>query len=206
MEIQKNDIKKSGTNKFAKYDYYTLKDILPAINKADKNNKICSVFNIKKEYDENGKVTDKTAVLTVFNSEDVDDFIEFETEYIKATLKGSTDIQCLGGTISYIWRYLLLIAYNISDGDDIVDATQPTIKNIVSFQQIKDIKELIKKSSVPEDQVLSYVKKQWNKNALNDLNVDEYVVLYDMVQERIPKKDKKEETKELESLLDGKKK
>jgi hypothetical protein len=71
--------------------------------------------------------------LTILNNENIDEKVVFYCENMKTDIKGSTAIQCLGGSITYIERYLFLMAFQISE-NDFIDA-QPQQAEQVKRQQ-----------------------------------------------------------------------
>ena len=60
VELQQKNIKKSGRNKFAGYDYFELSDILPPINELQAKYKTCSFVSFNSE----------EATLKIVNAED----------------------------------------------------------------------------------------------------------------------------------------
>jgi len=107
------DIKKSGKNKFAGYEYFELGDFIPAIHKIFDEVGLCGVV----------RFTDSVASLTVYDVEDVSS-IEFTSPMVYAeNIKGQA-IQNLGSTHTYLRRYLWLMAMEIVEHDS-VDSTAP---------------------------------------------------------------------------------
>lgn len=115
VALQNKQLKKSGENTFAKFKYYTLEDILPAINQLLLDNKVFSIFNIEND----------VASLTFVNAEKVEESVVFKSPIADADIKGSTPVQCLGGVHTYLKRYLYLNAFEVVDGD-ILDALAGT--------------------------------------------------------------------------------
>ena len=107
VELQQQNIKKSGKNKFAGYNYYELSDILPPINQLQAKYKTCSFVRFNRE----------EAVLTIVNSETPDEKIEFTSPMAELTLKGGQEIQNLGGVETYQRRYLYMAAWEIVEND-----------------------------------------------------------------------------------------
>ena len=107
IELQDKQLKKSGENKFANFTYYELGDFIPAANVILNNNKLFSMFNLGVE----------KATLTIIDCEKTDSTIVFETPIADASIKGCTAIQSLGGTHTYLKRYLYQNALEIVDGD-----------------------------------------------------------------------------------------
>lgn len=107
VELQQKNIKKSGKNKFAGYEYYELSDILPLINELQSSYKTCSFISFNKE----------EAVLTIVNSEKPEEQIMFSSPMAELTLKGGQEIQNLGGVETYQRRYLYMAAFEIVEND-----------------------------------------------------------------------------------------
>ena len=111
-QFQKENIKKSGKNKFANYEYYELSDIVPAINKILLELKLCSVASFFTDH----------ATLTITDTEKPADTIVFSSPIAEANLKGCHPIQNLGAVHTYLRRYLYVLAFEIVE-PDVLDAT-----------------------------------------------------------------------------------
>lgn len=133
VKLQDTKINKSGENKFAKFKYYELSDFLPTLNKINLELGICTRFEI----------IENNACLTVFDIDKQEDNITFTIPYISSELKGATKIQELGATITYLRRYLFLVAFEITDGE-VVDA-QPLQEQLKS--KVEDKKPFDKKKA-----------------------------------------------------------
>lgn len=114
LELQSMNLKKSGTNSYAKYNYYELKDFLPAINDlATKHGFLC-VTTFSREGD---RIT-----LYIYDSDDTTvEPLEFSSPIADATTKGQIPIQGLGSMHTYLRRYLYMLAFEIVE-NDYVDA------------------------------------------------------------------------------------
>lgn len=106
VELQNNNLKKSGVNNFAGYSYYELSDFLPTINQLMLDNKLCSVIAF----------TSEIATLTIIDTEDGTK-IEFTSPMAEAQLKGTHPIQNLGAVETYQRRYLYMNAFEIVEHD-----------------------------------------------------------------------------------------
>lgn len=115
VKLQKADLKKSGKNKFANFDYFELADFLPTLNELMEKEGVNDLFTI-----ENGN-----AVLTLIKGEERQSysipFYMFEVPLNSKGAKSMQDIQYLGALNTYYKRYLYLNAYGITDGD-VIDA------------------------------------------------------------------------------------
>lgn len=109
------DIKKSGKNKFAGYEYFELGDFIPAIHKIFDQLGLCGVV----------RFTQDTATLTIYDTEDVgQSSVEFTSPMVFAENTKGQAIQNLGSTHTYMRRYLWLMAMEIVEHDS-VDAAAP---------------------------------------------------------------------------------
>jgi hypothetical protein len=107
------DIKKSGKNKFAGYEYFELGDFIPAINQIF--NKIGLIGVVRFATD--------IATLTVYDA-DGELCIEFTSPMVFASSAKGQAIQDLGSTHTYMRRYLWLMAMEIVE-HDAVDSSEP---------------------------------------------------------------------------------
>jgi hypothetical protein len=111
IKLQSTQLKKSGHNKFAGYQYFELGDFLPTINQIFAELKLCSTVS----FDEN------TATLKIFDHE-FGGLIRFTSPMAEAQLKGCHPVQNLGATQTYLRRYLYVLALEIVE-HDALDAT-----------------------------------------------------------------------------------
>ena len=107
VELQNRNLKKSGHNKFAGFDYYELKDLMPAINEIMAKYKMLGVCSFHADY----------ATLSIFDAEEPESVIVIKSPHAEAELKGCQPIQCLGGEETYQRRYLWMAAMEIVEGD-----------------------------------------------------------------------------------------
>lgn len=110
--FQKENVKKSGKNPFAGYEYFELNDIMPLINKLMKEYQVSSYLNFEPNQ----------AKLTLINTEKPEETIVFTSPMAQATLKGCHEVQNLGASITYLRRYLWVNAFEIVE-NDVLDAT-----------------------------------------------------------------------------------
>jgi hypothetical protein len=109
--LQELPLKKSGFNSFANFKYFELSDFLPSINTIFDNLGLCSVFNI----------SDGVATLRIFDAE-FGGVIIFRSPTAEAGSGKAPAIQALGSMHTYLRRYLMLNALEITE-HDAVDAT-----------------------------------------------------------------------------------
>jgi len=106
IELQNKKLKKSGKNNYAGFEYFELKDFLPTINTMFNENKLFSNFSMNEGY----------AKLEIIDYED-NTKVEFYSPIAELELKGCNKIQALGGTHTYLKRYLYINALEIVEAD-----------------------------------------------------------------------------------------
>lgn len=105
--LQKRDITKSGENTFSKYKYFELSDFLPHINEIfDELGLFSTTF-----------INEKIGILTIFDSDNEEKYIQFKMPSAKMELKGGNLIQNIGAVQTYVRRYLFMSALEISESD-----------------------------------------------------------------------------------------
>ena len=140
VELQKKDIKKSGKNEFAHFNYYELKDFLPYLNELMLEEKINDRFYIK----------DNIAYLELIKGEERQ---MYEIPFMMGDLpKGMQLIQHLGAINTYCKRYLYLNAFGITDGE-VIDS----LPN--EEQQNKELDNLSKPAN-PQEESLKHYKQE----------------------------------------------
>lgn len=109
--LQKKNLKKSGKNKFAGFDYFELADFLPTLNELMLAEGVNDLFSIDENY----------ATLRIVKGEEMNiyriPFVQFPTPLNKQGQPSMQDIQYLGALNTYYKRYLYLNAFGITDGD-----------------------------------------------------------------------------------------
>lgn len=145
VSLQKTEIKKSGKNSFAKFEYFELSDFLPHINSLMLEVGITSIYTLN---------TDK-ALLKLINIDDVNDSIEFCIPTAALEIKGANGIQNIGGISTYTRRYLYMIAFEIAS-DDEFDADSNGVPRIDDIK-IKALKKMVAETDTDIKELLSYV-------------------------------------------------
>ena len=117
-----SDTKKSGKNMHLAFKYFELDDIVPVATKIFEEVGLISIANF----------TNDTATMTIVNTDDSNDRVEFTAPFnqlapiVSNTGKQATnEMQALGSSITYMRRYLYMIALDICEPDNI----EPTISN-----------------------------------------------------------------------------
>lgn len=121
-----SDAKQSGKNMNLSFKYFELKDIVPSITKIFVEEGLVALDNF----------TPDTATLTIVNTENPEETITFSAPFnqiapiVSNTGKQVTnDMQALGSSITYMRRYLYLIAMDICVNDDIEPAITKDTNN-----------------------------------------------------------------------------
>lgn len=101
------NLKKSGQNKFANYNYFELADFLPTIINLCNENGLFTQISF----------TNELAYLTIVNAEKADETVTYTSPMRELELKGCNLIQALGGVETYSRRYLYMSAFDIVEND-----------------------------------------------------------------------------------------
>lgn len=167
VKLQSKNLKKSGENKFAGFNYFELADFLPSLNELMLEEKVNDLFTIEED----------KATLTLIKGEEKQSysipFIMFDTPINKQGLKSMQDIQYLGALNTYYKRYLYLNAFGITDGDVIdsmdnnsLEAETPRKQpRKATEKQIAKVKELVNDI----DSLMKYYKVE----KLEDLTLEQ---------------------------------
>jgi len=119
-EFLKSEIEQTGKNMHLSFKYFELKDIVPTITKIFAKMGLLAVMTF----------TDDTGYVTIVNTDNPEETIDFMAPFnqiepiVSNTGKQATNnMQALGSSITYMRRYLYLIAMDICVNDEI----EPTI-------------------------------------------------------------------------------
>jgi len=111
LKLQSTQLKKSGKNKFAGYEYFELGDFLPTIQTIFAEVGLCGTVSYGTEL----------ATLTIVDTDATDatqpNFVVFSSPMSTAELKGCHAIQNLGAVQTYLRRYLWVNALEIVEHD-----------------------------------------------------------------------------------------
>lgn len=180
-ELQEAKLKKSGHNDFQHYDYFTLDDIVPKATELFDKYGLTPIFNVS--IDENGV---EYATLDIIDNSSV---IRFKSP--TANPNSKDPIQALGSKITYMRRYLYLMALDVVEPDtvDNQDNTK-TVEEKVDYAseyqvtQIKTYGKLISKELAE--------KKVKTVNQIKELTLEEASKLVELINERIASNGKEE--------------
>lgn len=111
-----SEINQSGKNMQLSFKYFELKDIVPTITHIFKDLGLLAV----------ARFTDTVATLTIVNTDNPEETIDFPVPFNQiqpivsnAGKQVTNDMQALGSSITYMRRYLYLIAMDICVNDEI---------------------------------------------------------------------------------------
>lgn len=108
LAFKNANVKKSGKNTYAGYDYFELDDILNALIPILSSHRAATMVNF----------TPEGATLT-FTDCETKESIVFTSPMSTASLKGCHEVQNLGAVESYIKRYLYQNAFEIAEPDSL---------------------------------------------------------------------------------------
>ncbi|MDR1240297.1 MAG: ERF family protein [Oscillospiraceae bacterium] len=203
-ELLECNLKKSGNNKFSGFKYYELGDFMPHIIRLCEKYKVCTVISFH----------DNTASLSAIDSEASENpetsvpMLIISCPIEKLELRGANAIQALGGTQTYLRRYLYMAMFDITENDlfDSVSGKTEVAKTNELRNESKNKPPLKKPGISPEekDELRALIGdrktelkllKQYGVNYLLELNQEQAKE----IKERIEKfKAKKEEMKKQE--------
>jgi hypothetical protein len=146
--LQQKELKKSGFNSYAGFKYFELADFLPEVNTIFNDLGLCSVFTIH----------DDVATLRIFDSE-FGGVILFRSPTADAASGKAPPIQALGSQHTYLRRYLMLNALEITEHD----AVDATIK--------KDEPKSAKPITVDVFDGMSDEEKEWLENTAMEVRL-----------------------------------
>lgn len=162
VELQKENISKSGKNDYSQYEYYELSDFLPACNRIADKYKTVTLFNIN----------ENIAALSVINCENAEDRLTFELPVANISVPGATAMQNIGAVTTYARRYLYMIAFEISENDtlDTTKATEKRIKEDEERRQFHE-KELEAARMPINDIKINMIKKEMSETGISEKTV-----------------------------------
>lgn len=172
-ELLEMNLKKSGLNKFANFSYYELSDFLPQIIKLCNKYNLFTQINFDKE---NG-------TLTIVNAENTDETISYITPTEELELKGCNKIQALGGTQTYLRRYLYMNAFDITENDlfDNIAGKNTTSNKSTSpapqvdlKTKIEGFKKWLETNNVSQD-LIQITLEKYNVNNIDEMNLEQLI-------------------------------
>jgi len=142
VKLQNVELKKSGHNKFAGYRYFELTDFLPTVNAIFNELGLCHTLEF----------TSDLATMQVIDTVN-GGVAKFTCPMASAQLKGCHEVQNLGASITYITRYLLVMALAICE-HDALDATTGSEEPKSAKPVTKDVFDTLDEQD--QDEIRSY--------------------------------------------------
>lgn len=202
LALMKRDIKKTGYNKFKKYYYHTLDDLMPHCLEECHKQGLTFFFNFR----------NNEAIIRLHDWENPTDsiscglpFPELVPPAKDVKNKNNVIVQDVGASVTYLKRYLLIDLFDISEGElidsELNDASSAeTVKNTSSSNNTKpskkedEVRDLnlhelldtalntLQKKGLSNEEITAYaVKKQIKK--VDKFNKKELNLIYDFVNE-----------------------
>ena len=143
LALMKRDIKKTGYNKFKKYYYHTLDDLMPHCLEECHKQGLTFFFNFR----------NNEAIIRLHDWENPTDsiscglpFPELVPPAKDGKNKNNVIVQDVGASVTYLKRYLLIDLFDISEGElidsELNDASSAeTVKNTSSSNNTKPSKK-----------------------------------------------------------------
>ena len=145
VEIHQSGLKMSGKNTFQGYEYFTLDDLCAKVTQ------ILTKHDLLESTTYN---PDNNCYELMIMSTSDDSHLIFRIPYALPQTKGTNDIQALGGSITYSRRYLLLMALQLTETDDFVEAAikheQGKSSNLADIKAAKKV--TVKSKVISENQ------------------------------------------------------
>ncbi len=158
--LVKLNLKKTGKNDYSKYTYYELGDFLPALNTLMDEIGLMTRFVI---WPAKGKQKER-ALLELINTDKPEEKVSFISETAEVNIGrkkdgsgGADPIQNLGGKITYMRRYMLMVAFEIVESDYVEDSKSKAPKSSdleldnVSIKKVAGAKTLDELAQVCKD-------------------------------------------------------
>lgn len=170
-ELLEMNLKKSGLNKFANFSYYELSDFLPQIIK------LCNKYNLFTQINFN----ETNGTLTIIDAEEPNSKVEYVTPTEELELKGCNKIQALGGTQTYLRRYLYMNAFDITENDlfeNIAGKNTTSNKSTSPAPQvdlktkIEGFKKWLETNNVSQD-LIQITLEKYNVNNIDEMNLEQ---------------------------------
>ena len=178
MEVRTNfhklELKKSGHNKFANFKYFELGDFLVPATKLLNEIGLCPIITF----------TDELAKMTLVNTDNPGETIEFTSPMRDLELKGANSMQSLGGCETYQTRYLYIQLLNIVENDsfDRVSGTEDNKEintskkytgniRLISEAQLKRLYMLA--NGIDSDTIKEIISK-YGFSSSKDITMNEY--------------------------------
>lgn len=154
VKLQGLNLKKTGKNQTIAY--YELSDFLPQLNELNNEIGLMTQFYIKKD----------VAILKITDCNDSKGVVKFSSPTAEVDLPRGQVIQGLGAKITYMRRYLLMIAFEIVESDYVDKLKQSNAELPVEYvdrlNNCKDLTELHEEAK----KIQNETKKKYQKSLL----------------------------------------
>jgi len=154
LAFHRLNLKKTGKNTFAKYSYYELSDILPAALQICAEHDLCPTISF----------TDTTCIMRLVDTVDGSHCF-FESPIADAQTKGSSPIQAIGSTHTYMRRYMWVLCLEIveHDGVEAVASKGPYVppakpEPLINEAQWMELVDLCEATSTDVEAMCKYYK------------------------------------------------
>ncbi len=179
-QIGSTTIKKKGRNAFSKYDYFTPSQITNLVLTACIDNGLIGTASIDTETLENG-VTKYRGIYTLVNVDNPEQYpLNFHLPTELPELKATNSAQKLGGMMTYVNRYLQMLAFDISE--DALDLDDKDNDNDNDKPSQKKSKKTTEKAmpKLTDNQVREFQKTVENNNA--KISIDKFKSSYNLTE------------------------
>jgi len=116
-------LKKDGKNSFANYNYFLPDEILSTLNPLLENNELFMSFNMP--YSNDKKMYEATLYFEDLTDETQN--ITYKFDIPLTSVKGASEAQGAGATLTYAKRYSLMNVFSIADNNDDLDSKNPAV-------------------------------------------------------------------------------
>ena len=179
VKFHKLKLKKTGHNKFAGFKYYELADFLVPATQLLQEENLCPIVTF----------TNEEARLTLVNGDNPEEQIIFTSPMRDLELKGTNAIQNLGGSQTYLTRYLYIQLMNIVEAD-VFDATSgqnidskasKSVSKPLSDKQLTRLYTIASKAGYSSELLKEMVLRKYSKEP-KDLTKQEYDYICDTLE------------------------
>lgn len=174
QKLLETNIKKSGLNKYAGYNYYELSDFTPYIIKECNEIGLFTSISFNKE----------VATLRIINTEKPDEVLEYTSPMEDLELKGCNKVQALGGVETYSRRYLYMSAFDIIENDmfDAVENnnTKKEVEKVIDNVKIEALKKAYENKQLTKEQFEKGIS-QWGYKAIEEIKEKDYMAIYQAI-------------------------
>ena len=179
VKFHKLKLKKTGHNKFAGFKYYELADFLVPATQLLQEENLCPIVTF----------TNEEARLTLVNGDNPEEQIIFTSPMRDLELKGTNAIQNLGGSQTYLTRYLYIQLMNIVEAD-VFDATSGqnidskvsrSVPKSLSDKQLTRLYTIASKAGYSSELLKEMVLRKYSKEP-KDLTKQEYDYICDTLE------------------------